>query len=81
MNIIDQVKTIISNLSGAENVQLDDTLGDTLAMDSLSMVTLLVELEDSFQITFLESDLNPFELKTVADVVALVKKYEEETNG
>ena len=81
MNIIDQVKTIISNLSGAENVQLDDTLGDTLAMDNLSMVTLLVELEDSFQITFLESDLNPFELKTVADVVALVKKYEEETNG
>ena len=57
---------------------IDDTsktlIGD-LAMDSLRMVMLLVTIEDSFDIELDESDMNPFDLITVNDVINLVKKY------
>ncbi len=81
MSIQNKVKKIIKNLCGAEKVHVKETLIGDLAMDSLSMVTLLVELEDSFKITFTESDMNPFDLTTVADVIALVQKYEEAAHG
>jgi len=60
---------------------IDDTsktlIGD-LAMDSLRMVMLLVTIEDSFDIELDESDMNPFDLITVNDVISLVKKYVED---
>ena len=46
-----------------------------LAMDSLRMVMLLVTLEEVFSIELDESDLNPFLLITVQDVINLVSKY------
>ena len=44
------------------------------------MVTLLVELEDTFGITLDESDMNPFDLITAADVILLVEKYGGDTD-
>ena len=49
-------------------------IGD-LAMDSLRMVMLLVTLEEVFSIELDESDLNPFLLITVQDVIDLTSKY------
>ena len=49
-------------------------VGD-LALDSLRMVMLLVTLEDTFEIELDESDMNPFALVTVQDVVELAEKY------
>jgi acyl carrier protein len=49
-------------------------IGD-LAMDSLRMVMLLVTLEEVFSIELDESDLNPFLLITVQDVIDLASKY------
>lgn len=49
-------------------------IGD-LAMDSLRMVVLLVTLEEVFSIELDESDLNPFLLITVQDVIDLASKY------
>ncbi len=46
-----------------------------LAMDSLRLVLLLVNLEETFHIELDESDMNPFLLITVRDVVNLVGKY------
>ena len=46
-----------------------------LALDSLLMVTLLVEIEEAFEIELDESDMNPFDLVTAQDAVDLVKKY------
>ena len=59
---------------------------EDLAMDSLRMVMLLVSLEDVFEIELDESDMNPFALITVGDVVALAMKYvsstgKEDANG
>ena len=51
------------------------TLTVDLSLDSLRMVMLLVTLEDTFEIELDESDMNPFSLITVQDVVNLVMKY------
>ncbi len=50
-----------------------------LGMDSLLMVMLLVTIEDTFDIELDESDMNPFSLITVQDVVNLVMKYVSNT--
>lgn len=50
-------------------------LVEDLGMDSLRMVMLLVTIEDTFEIELDESDMNPFSLITVQNVVNLVMKY------
>lgn len=50
---------------------------DDIGLDSLGLVTLLIELEDAFSITLDESDMNPFELLTVMDVIDMVNEYIE----
>ena len=54
---------------------LDKKLIADLAMDSLRLVLLLVNLEETFHIELDESDMNPLLLITVRDVVNLVDKY------
>lgn len=78
MSIHVQVIEIVKKLSGAKTVTLEHSLQSDLAIDSLNMVTLLLELEDHFQIELKESDMNPFDLTTVASVVELVKRYAED---
>ena len=51
------------------------TLVGDLALDSLRMVMLLVTLEDTCEIELDESDMEPFTLETVQDVVELAEKY------
>ena len=74
-----QVVEVLEDLCLAEITELSQTLLGDLAMDSLRMVMLLVSLEDTFGIELDESDMNPFALVTVADVVKLVSKYVPET--
>ena len=78
-------KEVIELLEDLCLSKIEDTsqaLAEDLAMDSLRMVMLLVMIEDAFDIELDESDMNPFVLLTVSDVVALVLKYikEDEKN-
>ena len=75
MNIEEKVKGILSELSGEDTVKSEATLQGDLALDSLSMVTLLIQIEETFGIELDESDMNPFELNTVTSVIELVNKY------
>lgn len=75
MDIKEKVKEILFELSGEEVVDLQTELQNDLSLDSLLMVTLLMELEEAFSIELDESDMNPFDLITVQDVVNLVEKY------
>lgn len=75
MNVFDKVIEILEELSGIENIVPQDELQNDLILDSLCMVTLLVEIEDAFQIELDEADMNPFDLNTVQDVIDLVNKY------
>lgn len=75
MNIEEKIKGILSELSGDENIDNDAMLQGDLALDSLSMVTLLVEVEEKFDIKLDEADMNPFDLTTVQSVIHMVEKY------
>ena len=75
MEFFDKVCVILSELSGIETICLEHELQSDLGLDSLQMVTLLMMLEENFQITLDESDMNPFDLANVWQVVDLVEKY------
>lgn len=75
MKIFDEVTIILSELSGIETISLEQELQSDLSLDSLQMVTLLMMLEENFQIVLDESDMNPFDLVNVWHVVKLVEKY------
>lgn len=71
----EKVIEILQELSGLQYIDETATLQDELLLDSLSMVTLLVELEDNLGFQLDESDMDPFRLLVVSDVIALVEKY------
>ena len=75
MNTAEKTTTILQELSGCDEIAPESDLHDDLGLDSLEMVALLVELEEVFQIELRESDLDPLELRTVTDVIALIKRY------
>ncbi len=78
MDVKQTVINIIQDLSEKEDVRAEDRLTEDLALDSLNRVLLLVSLEEELGIELDESDMNPFDLITVADVCALVCKYKGE---
>ena len=75
MEIFDKVCVILSELSGIETICLEHELQSDLGLDSLQMVTLLMMLEENFQITLDETDMNPFDLVNAWQGVDLVEKY------
>ena len=75
MNISKKVIEILQEISGNELILETDTLLTDLALDSFSMITLLIEIEDQFGIELNESDMNPYDLVTVRNVIDLVDKY------
>ncbi len=77
MKMEERVFEIIKELSGREEIQETDNLQDDVALDSLGMVTLLMEIEERFEIELEESDMNPFDLVAVSDVLKLVERYVE----
>ena len=77
MNISEKVIEILKELNAFEAVDENSSLTLDVGLDSLGMVTMLVTIEDSFQIELDESDMNPFELQTIGDVIHLVSKYLE----
>lgn len=80
MDTKEKVKEILFELSGEEVMDLQAELQNDLSLDSLLMVTLLMELEEAFSIELDESDMNPFDLITVQDVVNLAEKYVGDTD-
>ena len=76
-----KVIEILAELSGTENISLENHLQNDLGLDSMCMVTLLIEIEEKFNIELNESDMNPFDLNTVQDIIALVEKYSGDENA
>lgn len=75
MNIETKVKEILCKLAGEEAIENTDHLQEELVLDSLMMVTMLVEIEETFGIELDEEDMNPFDLGTVQNVIDMVAKY------
>ncbi|MBE6576922.1 MAG: hypothetical protein E7653_02130 [Ruminococcaceae bacterium] len=75
MDVLNKVSTILTDLCGIEDISAEQELAKDLALDSLQMVTLLIMIEDNFNILLDEADMNPFDLITVEQVIKLVEKY------
>ena len=80
MSTIDKVKQILSELSGIENIHESNQLQSDLGLDSIQLVSLLIMIEESFDIVLDESDMNPFDLVDVNHVISMVEKYIEGEN-
>ena len=80
MEIKEKIKNLLAELSGQEVFDNDAKLQENLALNSLAMVTMLVQIEDVFEIQLDEADMNPFDLITVQNVIDLVEKYCGEGN-
>ena len=79
--IKDKVFEILGDMCTESISDTSATLQGDLSLDSLNMVMLLVMIEDVFEIELEESDMNPFALITVEDIIALVAKYKHESDG
>lgn len=44
-------------------------------VDSLALVSLIVAIEETFEISFDDSDLEPKNLNTLNDILKIVEKY------
>lgn len=75
MNMCDKVIEVVQGVCNIECITPEHSLQGDLALDSMQMVMLLLELEDVFQFELDESDMNPYDLNTVQDVLNLVQKY------
>ena len=52
----------------------DESLQDS-GVDSLSLVTLVVSIEENFGIAFTDDDLQPEKLRMLANLISLTEKY------
>ena len=77
MRVTVKVFDLLERVTGKKGIVETDSLKETLGLDSLGMVMLLLEVEEEFNIQLKESDMNPFALQTVADLRDLVEKYSE----
>ena len=75
MDILNNVFNILTELCGINAICSEQSLQKDLGLDSLRMVTLLIMLEDVFHITLDETDMNPYDLLYVWQVIELVEKY------
>ena len=80
MSIKEKVEGILCELTGVETVESGSLLQEDLALDSLSMVMMLIEIEEVFGIELDESDMNPFDLSSVQSVIDMVNKYVGDQN-
>ena len=58
-----------------EKPEKEANLKEDLGIDSLRMAELIIAIEDAYMIVFDESDLDPAQLATAADLYDLVGKY------
>lgn len=71
----------IRDMSGSEQVKMEDRLAEDIGLDSMNMVLLLLEVENLLGVELREEDMNPNTLVCVGDVVALTQKYRKEAEN
>ena len=73
----EMINSILAEKKFSDVITPDMSLSEDLGFDSLSLVELIVDLEDRFDIEIDESDLDPGHIKTVGQIYSLVDKYLE----
>ncbi|MCI8388388.1 MAG: acyl carrier protein [Clostridiales bacterium] len=74
--MLEQINDILMDMAFLDDPpSLEDKLKDDLGIDSLKLVELIINLEECFDITIEENDLNPQNINTVGDIVNLASRY------
>lgn len=72
----EEIASIISQISEKDNVQLEDNLIYILGFDSKKVMQLIIKLENHFDISIKEDDLDIDNFTSLNSIVKLVKKYQ-----
>lgn len=75
MEITEKISEVLKDLCDAEIIEPSLNLREDLMLDSLMMVSLIIGIEEKFDIEFDESDMDPMDLVYVNDLLTLVNKY------
>lgn len=76
MNTIEEkINQVIFQLSPIKIINKDMNIRVDLGFDSLSIVTLIVSIENALEITIDESQLDPDDFNRVEDLYNLAKRY------
>ena len=68
------IKCIKDTSAYDEDIKEIDNLRNDLGYDSLEIVSLIFEIEETFNITFDSSDLTFENMETIKDLINLIKK-------
>ena len=60
---------------------LSDLSGVSVNEAQMRLVTMLIEIEEEFNIELNESDMNPYDFITAGDVIAMTERYVGDVNG
>ena len=73
---LDKVKSLLANQLNIDESKIEESskIIDDLGADSLDVVELLMVLEDEFGVSI--SDEQALEIKTVGDIVKIIRKSE-----
>lgn len=74
MNIFKKIEEVISETVGVDSIMAEQELKTDIGLDSLSLVSVIVGLEEKFGVEFNESDLDPSKIILVRDLIELVEK-------
>ncbi|MGE6226457.1 acyl carrier protein [Paenibacillus chitinolyticus] len=70
-----KVAQIVQTLLGSKEVSTETTLlGQYGILDSVTAVALIVQLEETFEVSFGDEDLTLDNLSSVKDIVSFLKK-------
>ena len=80
LEIEEILKLQIAEVTGsAGDLEMDKKLKEDIGLDSLSLVTVIVALEEALGIRFDDADLDPSAILTPQDLILLIEKsYEKE---
>ena len=66
------LRSVLGEALGTPDYRPEDRLKEDLGLDSLSLVGVIVGLEEAFGITFDDGDLDPERLVTVQNILDLM---------
>lgn len=75
---MERIIEIIKEINPAANIDERTKLLDEHILDSLSMISLVSEIEDEFDVEISARDIVPENFATVEDIYSLIDKIENE---
>ena len=73
MKNFETIRKILAGYTAEEDITLQSKIKEDLGLDSLSLVSFLVELEEALGFELDMSDLDPEKISVVADIVKLTE--------